>query len=775
MIRWSLASVLLGALIASAAIYFIGWPQDPPTARQIRTLRAGESAPADGPAAPSEKKTDPGERLQVALHQQPLDILPQPVVATTDKGLEIVISDCRLVPKNTAEIPSKREGTLLFTGTQVSPFDPNHSEYRQLFSTLPDGRPEFVGDKDKYFSADLPVVAVRATDKDNVTPQDRAFPPVNDEKGDKATVVYRRWRTGDDLKLQKPQIYLEKQWFKPLSKTDKVRKGDLLAVVDPALVFEELKNKAAALEAKEADWKATIAIRNEAQNHYNHLEELRRKSPGAVATEEVESALMNYERYTSEAVSKQGLYKVGEKELSQVITTLNMHFIRAEFDGTVMEFYKKDGEAVKNLEQVLQLHNLNRLVVEGQIGVQYLPYLRKGMPVTVEPTTQQAHMQILHGHPFEINGVAVNNDLKDPHIVSVSEDGSIRVWARDPKAPGRFKEVDKLVEPADGKPVFARAVKCVACSPVGSGENLCITGDNDGSVTLWDLSRKGSDAFVDSWKAHKNSIVTCVAFHPSGKYFASGGEDRKIWFWQKTQDGWKKSYDFPEAQGHKGGVTWIQFAADKSELISAGNDKQILHWDVTDKKAKLRSHVEHRSGEVTTLSVSPDGNEVLFDRGRELHVLSLEHQRRDAVIQNPTGSASFNALALFSPDGRMVLTGQGPDVRLQLWHLPAENDTGRAFEMRQLVWSGAPTTCAAFSPHAEASQGLLVTGTRDGRVVVWPLPSHAEVNQPLVTTISAIGQALSPATRDVLIQAEVENTAAHPLVSGNSATMVIKP
>jgi WD40 repeat protein len=166
---------------------------------------------------------------------------------------------------------------------------------------------------------------------------------------------------------------------------------------------------------------------------------------------------------------------------------------------------------------------------------------------------------------------------------------------------------------------------------------------------------------------------------------------------------------------------------------------------------------------------------VLFDVGRELHLLSLEQRRTDAVLQNPSGTAGFNILALFSPDGSLVLSGQGPDVRLQLWQVPGSGDV-RCHELRQLVWPGSPTTCAAFSPHRDPGKGFLVTGTRDGRVVTWPLPTKDEIGEPIRARIIAVEEALSSTTREVRVQAEILPSPTNPrLVSGNSATIVIKP
>jgi WD40 repeat protein len=838
MIRWLLSSLFFGALLAGAVIYFVGWPQDVAPVGQGGSNTVVKAAPNPGTSAT--QPGDPGGALRGGPDPVRLDAgAPANAAGAATRMAEIIIQEGKFVAKTTAEMPSEREGTLLFVATEVSPFDERHPEYRELFNVPENGRYELIpakipaAERSKYFVWHVPVVAILMTATEPAPkPSERVF-PFGHGKGsvNENEQIFRRAREGDTLEPDRFAIFKEARYFKELGITDRVKEGDLLAVVNPALVFDELRNKQAALRVKVADRDASLAIRDEAKTRYDRQVVLFGK--GATSPEERDGAKMNWIRYTEEAKGKDYSIIVAQQELSQTLTLLRMHFIRAKMDGTIMQIYKKKSEAVKSLEQVLQLHNLDDLLVEGQVGVQNLPFLKKGMVVNVEPSMQEHYLQVLPGHPYEINSVAVSSgrfqltkslvetlrsagvpapvlgklhELEDkeigdrkeftrnlgrvldkdevehwqklivshansPQIVSVSEDGSIRIWERTEKAGGEFQQVDMLGDAGgSGRPDSSRAVRCVACSPPGSADNLCVTGDNDGVVKLWDLAKSGKDALLMTSKAHKGSTVTCVAFHPSGDYFASGGDDRKIIMWHKNDGEWVQQYVLPE--GHKGGVTSIQFAG-ANELVSAGSDKQLIRWEVREKAANQLNRFEHRSGDVATLGVSPDGSRVLFDRARELQLLSLAERRTVAVLQNSAEAASFNLFALFSPDGKMVLTGQGSEVRLQLWQLPREG--WRAHEMRQLIWNGSPTTCAAFSPHTETARGFIVTGTRDGRVVVWPLPGADEFTQPLKARIISTEEVLSSGTQ-VRIQAEIiDNPGKVHLVVGNTATLVVKP
>ena len=118
---------------------------------------------------------------------------------------------------------------------------------------------------------------------------------------------------------------------------------------------------------------------------------------------------------------------LAERERSQAETVLSMHQIRSSIPGIVKAIYKKRGESVKNLEPVFQIVDLSHLRAEGMIEVEYLPRLRKGMTVAVEPTVPEAPLQTLLGHLQEVTGGGRQRG-QEPWIVSAGEDGTVRVW-----------------------------------------------------------------------------------------------------------------------------------------------------------------------------------------------------------------------------------------------------------------------------------------------------------------------------------------------------------
>src|SRR5262249_12820695 len=152
--------------------------------------------------------------------------------------------------------------------------------------------------------------------------------------------------------------------------------------------------------------------------------------------------------------------------------------------------------------------------------------------------------------------------------------------------------------------------------------------------------------------------------------------------------------------------------------------------------------------------VNPRTQQVLFDQGPELRLLSVAHERIDGFLKNPGGGLNFTDMALFSPDGNLVLTNAASENRVQLWRLPSGDR--RAYELRQLVWQAARITCGASAPApADKPQGeFVVTGTEDQQVVVWEMPSEKEITAEVEAERLYVEKALDTSSRQVRVWAE---------------------
>jgi WD40 repeat protein len=697
---------------------------------------------------------------------------------------------------DSCNVPSKREGDLICVGTVIKPGEDvpreNRIETEIAILVVP------VLPKATAPVATLGEVAATYTLTETVPAGERLTFP-----GD--PTVYRRFTDRDEP--MPGQVFLKKLplTLRRLEIGDMVKAGQLLAVVNPAITQDELAIKVAKLDAAEADRRAAIKTKEEAERRYEVLVKLRARNPRLVPEDDFQAARLAAEKYTQEMVSKTALLEQAKRELCGTLTTLKMHTIRAPVSGEVKQIYKFLGEGVKNLDTLMHLQSTNRVRVEGQVEVQEAPHLRQRLlearalfeqgkrdldaalvarnksaadeasrkmaqarqqlRVMVEASRPERPLAVLKGHHQAVTCVAVSKG-PTPLIVSGSEDHTVRIWKRVSQW-GRWQEHARVDSHA--------VVRAVACTGPTARENLLLAGTATGRVHLFNLDTlkpvRRLVRVVEGREVEGHAgAVTCVAFSPDGTLCATGGDDLVICLWNVATGELQQRI----SSAHKAALTCLQFISN-NQLLSAGRDKCLLTWNIeTGKggKALVRGvEFDRRSGDVAHLGAHFDAKtgsgHVLFDEGRELRVLSLADRRIKGVLQNPVGTANFAHLALFSPDGNTILTSGDAPGRLQLWRAPSPR--ARAAELRQLIWNSEVATCGAFAPDGS----WVVTGTRDHQVLVWPMPGQKEVEEVLWAQLTYVEGFLDSTLKRVPLRAELDNPGW--LMPGSRATLVIPP
>jgi WD40 repeat protein len=550
----------------------------------------------------------------------------------------------------------------------------------------------------------------------------------------------------------------DKKRYHRLKESDRVEKDQLLAILDDRLAQADLLVKASKVTAAEADQTAAKKIKEEYEERNRSALKLRTGGGfAAISEEDVRMAKVQAEKAKYDEVAKEKATDSARAEYEAAKTVVDMHEVRSSIPGVVKTIHKKGGEAVKNLEPILLINYPDRLRAEGLVDSQYLPLLRQGMKAILEPSQPEGPSRSLAGHLQDVTGVAVSKDPAHPLIVSSSEDGTVRVWDRQT---GQERRI--LWHPENTR------VLAVACTPPGAAHNWCVSGAADGIGRIWDLDGTGDKPLrelKDADRGHRGAI-TCVAFSPDGKTCATGGEDHHICLWDAATGALR--YRFPA--GHRGPVTSIQFTP-RSQMVSTGRDNSLRLWTLGENGARLEASTDRRSGDVAVLGVSPDGNEVLFDQGKMLRILSLTKRVPVGILQNPSGASNFTTFALFSPDGRLILSAGGAEGRMQLWRAPSGANR-RGYEVRQLVSSdrSAAPTSAAFAPDGT----FLVTGGKDRQVMIWPVPSQQEIERELRADVSLVERSIDSIGGQVRIWADLPNPDGR-LLPGTTATLTIRP
>lgn len=288
---------------------------------------------------------------------------------------------------------------------------------------------------------------------------------------------------------------------------------------------------------------------------------------------------------------------------------------------------------------------------------------------------------VLKGHAGWIGAVAFSPDGLT--LATGSADNTIKLWQAE-----AGKELATLKGHGD-------YVVSLAFSPDG---RTLASGSFDHTVRLWDLAT-GKEKQV--LRGHQG-VVGAVAFSPDGATLATGSVDSRIKLWDVTA-GQEKS----AILGHKSWVNTLAFI-DGQSLVSGSSDGTVKVWD---RAGQERASFDVRTGEVRSLSLSPDRKTVAAGvRYGTIRVLSLpaltEVKAWKGHISDVWGIA-------FHPDGKLLASGNGD------WNQPGEVklwDTATWNELRTLQHSGE-VLCVAIDPHGRR----LAAGSWDKTVRVWPL------------------------------------------------------
>ncbi len=228
------------------------------------------------------------------------------------------------------------------------------------------------------------------------------------------------------------------------------------------------------------------------------------------------------------------------------------------------------------------------------------------------------------------------------------------------------------------------------------------------TVQIWNVN---SNQPVEL-KGHDNWI-TAVAWSPTGPLLASAGLDKKIILWQLPTR--KPSRVIEGAAAPAAGqpavadkhVDWIRalsFTPDGKFLVSAGDDKAIIVWEV--ETGKFVRRLEGSTEWVMALASSPDGKQLAaggFDRTIRIWDLASGEK----VKEIPANNQIIIALA-WSPDGQTIASG-GQDKKLRLWDIVAGK------EVRTLEGHTDQVFAVSFHPGGQ----LLASCSADKTVRLW--------------------------------------------------------
>jgi WD40 repeat protein len=245
------------------------------------------------------------------------------------------------------------------------------------------------------------------------------------------------------------------------------------------------------------------------------------------------------------------------------------------------------------------------------------------------------------------------------------------------------------------------SVNCLAYSPSG---RLLASGGNDGLVKVWTVGDPKAEPIV---LAGHGGPVSAVAFRKDNLHVASGGADHLVKLWKIDTGSGKEIQTF---HGHRDWVTSVAFDREGFFLVSGGVDRQIKVWEITNREVPLLA--EH-TAEVRTVAVSPDGKQIAS--GGLDNTIRIWDRATGALLASLTAHFGGVTGLAYTPDGKTLISS-GEDKTIRLWD---------PIGFREITPS--PEQAASFKGLTNASPYLFVTPSSD-RLLAWiPIPNSASL------------------------------------------------
>ncbi len=342
-------------------------------------------------------------------------------------------------------------------------------------------------------------------------------------------------------------------------------------------------------------------------------------------------------------------------------------------------------------------------------------------------------------HGKAVRSIAFTRD--DRLVLSSSEDGTAVLWDA---ATGR---------PIGNRLTHSTELRCAFFTP---DETRIVTTGFEAIARVWRLGREETLARI----LPMSGAVAAVAFSPDGTRAMGSCEE------SESRPGESQVWDATTgalrgpALRQEGQVMGLAVSHDGKLALTAGNDRHARLWDVAKsapaltpwtypnvaaavafspddrlaaiggrgavvelrdvKTGKLVHQWQAYKGEgvwVWNLAFSPDGKSLLTGGSYAAQLWSVPDGKK---IGKPMAHESEARLAIFSPDGRFVLTGSHDDTA-RIW------STGGGEPLSPALPHYGDVKCAAFRPDG----AVVATGSADGTVRLWEVPGGRPLLAPL--------------------------------------------
>ncbi|KAL3426116.1 coatomer WD associated region [Phlyctema vagabunda] len=305
----------------------------------------------------------------------------------------------------------------------------------------------------------------------------------------------------------------------------------------------------------------------------------------------------------------------------------------------------------------------------------------------------------LNGHLDYVRTVFFHHEL--PWIISSSDDQTIRIWNWQNRS---------LICTMTGHNHYTM------CAQFHPKDDLVVSASLDQSVRVWDISglRKkhsaptsmtfedqmargnanqadmfgNTDAVVKFVLEGHDRGVNWVAFHPTLPLIVSAGDDRLVKLWRMSET---KAWEVDTCRGHFQNASGCLFHPHQDLILSVGEDKTIRVWDLN-KRTSVQSF-KRENDRFWVIAAHPEIN--LFAAGHDNGVMVFKLER-----ERPASAFYQNNLFFITKDKQ---------VRSYDFQKNVESPT--LLTLKKLGSPWVPPRSLSYNP---AERAILVTSPSDG-------------------------------------------------------------